>query len=222
MYISVCWESYWQTMVNLATTWLGKLQATLTSPNDDPWLRLIHPTQLGRPQFWGGNSHLFLLTGHHEWGHGSQQWSVPFRWSPWQQLQTECEGERKTESAGPWLCAVCLPTRVLHFSSLHVNVYSASIQRRAVYSKNCHIMAVKGWRLVSVCYTASQMLCFYIHLHKAWRCQIKQTPGQAATKGRSMFKSATLREYVDVLKMHLECAPVISNTQPHKDIPNQC
>lgn len=49
-----------------------------------------------------------------------------------------------------------------------------------------------------------------VHLHKAWCSQIKQTPTQAAAaaareyrQGRSMFKSASLREHVDVLEMHI-------------------
>lgn len=49
-----------------------------------------------------------------------------------------------------------------------------------------------------------------VHLHKAWCSQIKQTPTPAAAaaareyrQGRSMFKSASLREHVDVLEMHI-------------------
>lgn len=148
------------------------------------------------PRSWatsliGGNSHLFALTGHYEWGHSWQQWSVPFRWSPWQRLQTARarevgRGERDRECRSIALRSV--DPCVLHFFSLHVTFYSACMKRRTDLTQNyLHIITLNVLQLPS-----SQTLCSNIHLHKDWRCQKKPTPTQASAareswEGRSTF-----------------------------------
>ena len=87
-YATAYCESYRQTMVNLTTICPSKLPGMLIAL----WHAPFTPSNLSIQR--GDQSAFFLLTGHYEWGHSWQQWSVPFRWSPWQRLQTQRERER--------------------------------------------------------------------------------------------------------------------------------
>lgn len=104
-----------QILVHLTTTCPSKLAGMLTSP-----LLSAHPPQQPTngtiPHSWltpvvverQSPPFFFFLMGHYERGHSWQQWSVPFRWSPWQRLQTERkrERERAREGSSPQLCTV--------------------------------------------------------------------------------------------------------------------
>lgn len=197
-YATAYCESYWQTMVNLTTICPSKLPGMLIAL----WHAPFTPSNLSIQR--GDQSAFFLLTGHYEWGHSWQQWSVPFRWSPWQRLQTQREREREerereTESAGPQLCAVWIPTLVFHFFSLHVTS-SLSLHVKVHRHWNLNIITRNILHLVTSSYRTSQMVYSSVHLHKAWRCQIKQTPTRASAareywEGRSMIMSLS-GEYI--------------------------
>lgn len=71
----------------------------LSSTCPPPVYNRDHPTQLADP---GRGPEtivffFFFLMGRYERGHSWQQWSVPFRWSPWQRLQTERKREGESE-----------------------------------------------------------------------------------------------------------------------------
>ncbi len=109
--------------------------------------------------------------------------------------EREGEGDRECRSIA--LRSVDPYTSAPLFSLYMLPFHSASVKGRTVLTQRyLHIFTLNVLHSVSSSYTTSQMLCSNIHLHKDWRCQIRQTPTQASAareylEGRSTFKSLT-------------------------------